>query len=145
MMISTKGRYALRIMVDLAQHAGEELVPLSDAAQRQDISVKYMEAIISTLVKAGFVRGVRGKGGGYCLTKAPREYTVGSILRLMEGTLAPVACLDCQPNACARADRCATLPMWRGLGEVIHTYLESVTLEDLLQQAGPAAGNDYVI
>jgi Rrf2 family protein len=132
MKISTKGRYALRIMVDLAQHEGEGYISLKEIADRQQISMKYLEMIIAILGRANFVASLRGKSGGYILAKKPEEYTVGSILRLTEGSLAPVACLECDTNQCPRAEQCITLPMWQELDELIDRYLESVTLKDLI-------------
>ena len=133
MMVSTKGRYALRVMLDLAQQPPGEYVPLSGIAERQEISVKYLEAIVATLCHAGLLISQRGKNGGYRLTREPGAYTVGSILRLTEGSLAPVNCLNCEKNNCGRAATCLTLPMWTELDRRIQEYLESVTLEDLLQ------------
>lgn len=133
MLVSTKGRYALRVMLELAQFGGEGYLPLTEIAERQDISVKYLESIISVLSKAGLVDGVRGKGGGYRLNRKPEEYSVGEILKLTEGSLAPVACLDCKPNKCERSENCKTLPMWEKLDEIICDYLNSVTLADLLK------------
>lgn len=133
MLVSTKGRYALRVMLELAQFGGEGYLPLTEIAERQDISVKYLESIIAVLSKAGLVDGVRGKGGGYRLNRKPDEYSVGEILRLTEGSLAPVACLDCKPNKCERSESCKTLPMWEKLDEIICDYLNSVTLADLLK------------
>jgi len=132
-LVSTKGRYALRVMLELAQFGGEGYLPLTEIAERQDISVKYLESIISVLSKAGLVDGVRGKGGGYRLNRKPEEYSVGEILKLTEGSLAPVACLDCKPNKCERSESCKTLPMWEKLDEIICDYLNSVTLADLLK------------
>ena len=143
MLISTKGRYALRVMVDLAEHPSEGYVPLKEIAQRQEISEKYLEAIIKILVRAKLLSGVRGKGGGYKLTRAPQQYTVGSILRLTEDSLAPVTCLETDAAPCSRAASCLTLPLWQGLDRVINEYLDGITLADLLQWE--AQGNDYVI
>lgn len=143
MLISTKGRYALRVMADLAQHPSEGYIPLKEIAQRQEISEKYLEAIIKVLVKARLLNGVRGKGGGYKLTRSPEQYTIGSILRLTEESLAPVACLEENAEPCARASKCLTLPLWQGLDRAINEYLDSITLADLLQQE--TRGNDYVI
>lgn len=143
MLISTKGRYALRVMADLAGHPVEGYVPLKEIARRQEISEKYLEAIMKTLVKARLLSGVRGKGGGYKLTRPPERYTVGEILRQTEDSLAPVSCLEAGAQPCARAQRCRTLPLWQGLDRVINGYLDSVTLADLIQQGG--AGNDYII
>lgn len=134
MLISTKGRYALRVMADLAEHPAEEYIPLKEIAQRQEISEKYLEAIIKILVRAKLLSGVRGKGGGYRLTRSPEQYTAGEILRLTEESLAPVACLEADASPCARAAACRTLPLWQGLDRVIREYLDNVTLTDLLQQ-----------
>lgn len=143
MLISTKGRYALRVMADLAEHLSEEYTPLKEIAQRQEISEKYLEAIIKTLVKAKLLTGVRGKGGGYKLTRPPEQYTVGTILRLTEDSLAPVTCLEADANVCPRAAECRTLPVWKGLDQVINDYLDNITVADLIHQCD--AGNDYVI
>ena len=143
MLISTKGRYALRVMIDLAEHQAEGFIPLKVIAERQEISEKYLESIIKLLVKARLLNGVRGKGGGYQLTKAPEQYTVGSILRLTEDSMAPVSCLESGADACPRAAVCRTLPLWQGLDKVIRDYLDSVTVADLMASGG--AGNDYVI
>ena len=132
MMVSTKGRYALRIMLDLAQQEPESFVSLTSVSSRQGVSVKYMEAIVAILNRAGFVESQRGKDGGYRLRRRPAEYTIGSILKLTEGSLAPVACLDCEENGCDRADSCLTLPMWQHLDAIFDGYLEKVTLQDLL-------------
>ena len=143
MLISTKGRYALRVMIDLAEHRGDGFIPLKTIAQRQEISEKYLESIIKLLVKSKLLSGVRGKGGGYQLTKAPDRYTVGDILRLTEESLAPVACLATGADACPQAAACRTLPLWKGLEQVINDYLDNVTVADLMQQGD--AGDDYVI
>ncbi len=131
-MISTKGRYALRVMIDLAQHDGEGNIPLKDIADRQDISKKYLEIIVKELVKGGLISGVSGKGGGYRLCRKPDEYTAGEILELMEGTLAPVACLEKGAAACPRADQCRTLPMWKEYDTMMHDFFFSKKLSDLL-------------
>ena len=143
MKISTKGRYAIRVMIDLAENNTGKYIPLKDIAARQDISEKYLENIISALTKAHFLEGLRGKGGGYKLTREPHQYTIGSILRLTEGSLAPVACLDDQPNKCPRVTTCKTLSMWENFYKMIEDYFDGITLEDLLQPETP--GNDYVI
>ena len=132
MKISTRGRYALRVMLDLAEHEQEGCVSLRDIAARQNISEKYLEAIAAILVRAGCVTGTRGKGGGYRLLLAPEECTVGQVLKLTEGSLAPVACLDHALNTCKRADACRTLPMWQELARRVDEYLESITLADLM-------------
>ena len=133
MMISTKGRYALRVMVDLAEHGEDGYIPLKAVAARQEISEKYAEIITKCLVVGGLVEGVRGKGGGYRLTRTPDRYTVGSILRLTEGSLAPVACLSESAAVCPRSADCRTLPMWRKLDRMIGEFLDGVTLADLMQ------------
>lgn len=143
MLISTKGRYALRVMLDLAGHPANGCVPLKEIADRQEISGKYLEAIVKVLVKAHMLTGQRGKGGGYQLTRPPEQYTVGSILRLTEDSLAPVSCLEEGAAPCTRAAGCPTLPLWQGLSQAINQYLDSITLADLLQ--GSEDGNDYVI
>ena len=136
-MISTKGRYALRVMLDLAQHEGEGNIPLKDIAERQDISKKYLEVIVKDLVKGGMLNGVSGKGGGYSLCRKPDEYTVGEIIELMEGTLAPVACLLSGAEDCPRADYCLTLPLWKEYYEMIHDFFYSKKLSDLLGDRDP--------
>lgn len=135
MMISTKGRYALRVMVALAQRDSEGFVPLKEIAQQQEISEKYLEAIVKLLVKAGFVIGLRGKGGGYQLARKASEYTMKEILDVTEGELVPVACLEEHAQACPRAEGCVTLPLWQGLNQIIRDYLSGITLEQLLRQA----------
>ena len=135
MMISTKGRYALRVMLDLAEHSDGTPQLLSDMAARQDLSEKYLEAIMATLSKSGFVLAQRGRGGGYRLSRKPAEYTIGSILRQSEGSLAPVTCLENPDTPCENAATCPTLPIWQGLNDVINSYLDSVTLQDLMEQS----------
>jgi len=135
MKISTKGRYALRIMLDLAQNHTGDFIPLRDVAERQDITVKYMEQIISVLSKAGYLKSSRGNGGGYRLARSPKNYRIGDILRTMEGNLAVIACLEDSPNECPRSNDCTTLPFWQGLNRVIEEYIDSMTLEDLMQNA----------
>lgn len=134
MKISTKGRYALRLMIDLAQHDRNTCIALKDIAERQNISMKYMEQITSLLCKAGFLKSIRGAQGGYTLARESNTYTIGSILRVTEGNLAPVSCLENETNLCARVDFCPTLSFWQGLEKVINDYTDSVTLEDLVQQ-----------
>ena len=133
MKISTKGRYALRLMLDLALNNTGEAVSLKDIARRQDISDKYLEQIISILNKAGYVRSIRGAQGGYMLRRPPKEYTVGMILRLTEGTLAPVSCLREDQEPCEKSDSCCTLPIWKGLADLIDKYFDEMTLADVLQ------------
>ncbi len=135
MLISTRGRYALRVMTDLAACPPEDYVPLRTIAQRQGISEKYLETIIKLLVRAKLLSGLRGKGGGYRLTRPPDQYTVGEVLRLTEDTLAPVACLE--GGGCPRAAVCPTLPVWQGLDQAISSYLDRITLADLVRQARP--------
>ncbi|MCI1723385.1 MAG: Rrf2 family transcriptional regulator [Lachnospiraceae bacterium] len=144
MKISTKGRYALRIMLDLSMQDSSALIPLKDIAKRQEITLKYMEQIITPLSKAGYVTSLRGSSGGYRLAKNPSEYTVGDILRVMEGPLSPVACLENEANECPRAEFCPTLPFWKGLAKVINDYVDGVTLEDLRDRY-LAGQNDYMI
>ena len=131
-MISTRGRYALRVMINLAHKKPSEFASLKSIVNEEEISEKYMESIISLLVKAGYVEGVRGKGGGYRLVKPAENYTVGDILRVTEGTLSPVACIRDEPNECARSESCKTLPLWKGLNKVINEYLDGITLKDLI-------------
>ena len=133
MMISSRGRYCLRVMIDLAEHQGDGYIPMKDVAARQEISLKYLEKILPVLVKNGIVEGLQGKTGGYRLSRKPKEYTLGEILRLTEGTLAPVACLDCGATPCDRAAQCKTLPVWTELDRIVNNYLDSVTLADLLK------------
>jgi len=138
MLVSTKGRYALRVMVELAGYDKGEYIPLSKIAENQDISVKYLESIIVTLSKAGLLDGIRGKGGGYRLNREARDYTVGEVLRLTEGTLAPVACLERKQITCKRAPTCPTLPMWKQFGTIIENYFDNVTLADLINKSLPS-------
>ena len=133
MLVSTKGRYALRILLELAQYDRGRYMPLPLIAEKQDISEKYLESIVSLLVKGGLVEGVRGKGGGYRLRRALQDYSVGEILRLTEGSLAPVACLECNAQKCERTADCRTLPMWSELNRRINEYLDSVTIADLMK------------
>ena len=142
MLISTKGRYALRILIDMAEHQSENYIPLKEVAARQEISEKYLETIVKLLVKDGILVGLRGKGGGYRLKKAPGQFTVGHILRLTEDSLAPVSCLEQGAAPCERASSCRTLPMWKGLYKLINEYLDQYTIEDLMQSS---ENFDYVI
>lgn len=142
MKISTRGRYALRLMIDLAQHQDKGYVSLKEISSRQGITVRYLEQIIAILLKAGFVQSFRGKSGGYRLTRHPREYTTEDILQLTEGPLLPLICIATENNPCPRAANCTTLPFWQGLQGVIEEYLKSVTLEDLCTQH-KEAGCDY--
>ena len=133
MMISTRGRYCLRVMIDLAEHQGEGYIRMKDVANRQGISLKYLEKILPVLAKNNIVDGIQGKGGGYRLTRKPEEYTLREILQLTEGSLAPVACLECGAAPCDRAAECRTLPIWTELDRRINEYLDSVTVADLLK------------
>ena len=133
MMISTRGRYALRVMIDLAEQAAGGYIPMKDIVERQGLSLKYLERILPVLAKNGIVEGVQGKGGGYRLCREPREYTMGEILRLTEGSLAPVSCMECGTEPCQRAADCRTRPLWHGLDKVINEYLDGVTLADLMK------------
>lgn len=145
MKISTKGRYALRLMLDIAQH-GEDggCVSLKDVAVRQQVSMKYLEQIVPQLSRAGLLKSVRGAQGGYRLTRRPEEYRVGDILRITEGNLAPVACLEDCINQCARQEECMTLAFWEGLRNVINQYVDGVTLQDLLEKRKEAQPDSFV-
>ncbi len=134
MIVSTKGRYALRVMVQFALHDDGEYIPLKEIAEAEQISQKYLESIMTVLSKAGFVDAVHGKGGGYRLNRAPSEYTVGSILKLTEGSLAAVSCTTQGPAACSRATCCQTKPMWERLDRMIDDFFEGITLADLLKE-----------
>ena len=131
-MISTRGRYALRVMLDIAEQGNDNYVRLDDIAARQEISEKYLESILTVLTRAGLLKGARGKGGGYRLTKSPDEYTVGEILRLTETSLNSVACLKPNAEPCSRRKICKTIPLWIGLDNVVNNYLDSVKLSSLL-------------
>ncbi|MCI5898148.1 MAG: RrF2 family transcriptional regulator [Anaerovoracaceae bacterium] len=132
MMISTRGRYALRVMIDLAENQRDGYIPMKDVAQRQDISLKYLEKILPVLAKNNYIQGVHGKGGGYKLTREPKDYKVGEILRLTEGDLAPVACLECGAEPCQRASKCRTLSMWSKFNSIINEYFDGITIADLM-------------
>ena len=136
-MISTRGRYALRVMLDLAENDNGTYIPLKDIAERQEISKKYLEIIVKDLVKSGFLTAVSGKGGGYRLSRAPEDYTIGEILELMEGPLAPVACLADGEVSCPRSENCLTLPMWKEYYQLIHDFFYSRKLSDLLNDRDP--------
>lgn len=144
MKISTKGRYALRMLLDLAQNGADGYIALKDIAERQHISKKYLEQIIPVFNKSNILLTNRGYQGGYKLARTPDKYTVGEILRLTEGNLAPVACLECENNQCERAAECITLPVWKGLQKVINEYLDGVTLQDILDNKKTDI-DDYVI
>ena len=145
MKISTKGRYALRMMLDLAEYQQDGFVSLKDVARRQDVSKKYLEQIVAMLNKPGMLKTNRGFQGGYRLAKEPKDYTVGDILRVTEGGLAPVACLEENPNTCERAANCVTLPVWQGLYRVINEYLDGITLQDILDKKQEQYDFGYVI
>lgn len=134
MIVSTKGRYALRVMVYLAQHSAEEYVPLKEIAESEGISQKYLESIMTVLSKADFLDAVHGKGGGYRLNRSPKGYTIGAILKLTEGSLAAVSCTAQGPAACARTECCQTKPMWDRLDAMIDAFFEGITLEDLINE-----------
>ena len=134
MIVSTKGRYALRVMVNLAQHGQEDYIPLKEIAESEGISQKYLETIMTVLSKAGFVDAVHGKGGGYRLNRSPGEYTVGSILKLTEGGLSAVSCTSQGASACSRSECCNALPMWERLDKMINEFFEGITLADLLRE-----------
>ena len=143
MLISTRGRYALRVLIDMAEHQSDGVIPLKEVAKRQEISEKYLEAILKTLVKNGVITGTRGKGGGYRFNRPAEQVTVGEILRMTEESLASVSCLEEGAAACPRASHCKTLPLWEGLDRVIQEYLDQYTVADLMQFGQP--GDDYVI
>ena len=145
MKISTKGRYALRMLIDLSEHRYDGFVSLKDIAERQNISKKYLEQIVTLLNGADMLRTNRGYQGGYMLAKAPDQYTVGQILRLTEGGLSSVACLVDDPNQCERSSHCMTLPVWKGLDNVINEYLDSITLQDIIDDYSSAGADDYHI
>ncbi len=141
-MISTRGRYAIRVLIDLAEHRGQLYIPMKEVAKRQEISLKYLEKIMPLLSKAGLVEGQHGKGGGYRLSREPEQYRIGEILRLTEVDLAPVACLSGPVNTCPRAAFCRTLPMWQKYNQMTNEFFDSITIADLMQRE---SGGDYVI
>ena len=145
MKISTKGRYALRLLTDLALHQEDGFVSLKDISERQDISKKYLEQIVPMLNKNGILRTNRGNRGGYMLAKSPAECTVGDVLRATEGSLAPVSCLDYEVNDCPRAGSCATLFVWEGLDRAVSSYLDGITLQDILDRAAELGSGSYCI
>ena len=145
MKISTKGRYALRLMLDLAENGRESYVALKDIAERQRISKKYLEQIVPMLNKSGLLRTNRGYQGGYMLAKSPDSLSVGEILRVTEGSLAPVSCLDDTVHMCERSPRCITLPLWEGLYKVVNDYLDNITLQELIDNYNQTAGDEYYI
>lgn len=133
MIISTRGRYALRVLIDLAEHTGDGYIPMKSIAERQGISLKYLEQIVPALSKNGFIEGVHGKGGGYRLVKAPEDCRVGDVLRLTEGDLAPVACLECGAKPCERVYKCKTYPMWTEFYRIVSEYFDGKTLADIVK------------
>lgn len=141
MIISTRGRYALRAVIDLAENGKGEHIAMKKIAERQGISLKYLERIMLVLTQNGIVEGVQGKGGGYKLTRAPEEYTVGEILRLAEGEFAPVSCLECGAEPCPRLDQCRTISMWKGLQQLIDEYFDKITIKDLMKDGEPDAAD----
>ncbi|MCL2034342.1 MAG: Rrf2 family transcriptional regulator [Oscillospiraceae bacterium] len=145
MKISTKGRYALRMLLDLAERKDDRFVSLKEIAERQNISKQYLEQIVSLLHTSNFLRANRGKQGGYMLSKAPAEITVAQVLRITEGSLVPVACLEDEENRCDRAGICKTLSVWEGLYELINEYLEGITLQDILDRHDMQGADSYSI
>lgn len=145
MKISTKGRYALRMLLDLAMHRQEGYVSLKDIAERQQISKKYLEQIVPLLSRSGLLKANRGYQGGYMLSKSPEQYTLAEILRLTEGNLAPVSCLEGETNDCPRAASCITLPVWKGLYDTMNRYLESVTLQSIMDDYQSQQSDCYYI
>ncbi len=145
MKISTKGRYALRVMIDLAFHDTGEYIALKDISARQGITVKYLEQIVTSLGKAGLIRSMRGSNGGHRLARKPEEYTVGEILRTVEGSLAPVECLQSDTNDCPRAEGCVTLKFWQGLDDVVNNYVDNYSLKDLVDETKEGSAYDYSI
>ena len=135
MMISTRGRYALRVLADLAEHRSEGFIPMKDVAARQEISLKYMEKILPVLTKNHIVDGIQGKGGGYRLNRPPEQYTIGSILKLTEGSLSAVSCTSVGASACSRTECCQAKPMWDKLDRMIDGFFEGITLADLLHDS----------
>jgi Rrf2 family protein len=145
MKISTKGRYALRMLVDLAEHKTEGYIALKDIAERQSISKKYLEQIVAILNQSSILRTNRGHQGGYMLAQSPEKYTVGQILRITEGSLSPIACLEDNPNQCPRSSFCKTLSVWQGLSKVIAEYLDAITLQDIIDDYQRLGADEYYI
>lgn len=144
-MISTKGRYALRVMIDLALYGGDGYITLKDISARQEVSVKYLEQVIALLNRSGFLRSLRGNNGGYMLAADPKTITAGDILRAAEGSLAPIACLRDEPNRCPRQSMCTTIDFWEGFQDAVDQYVDGITLQDLADRSREKFGNDYVI
>ena len=134
MLISTRGRYALRIFIDLAEHNDGNYIPMKEVAARQGLSLKYLERILPVLAKNKLIVGIQGKGGGYRLSRKPEEYTVGEILRLTDGNLAPVSCLECDAKVCERASECRTLDMWTKFFKLTNEYFDGITIADLMKK-----------
>ena len=145
MKISTKGRYALRMMTDIASTGDDGFISLKEISERQNISKKYLEQIVPQLTRQGLLKTNRGNRGGYALARPAKEITVGDVLRAAEGSIAPVSCLEFEVNKCPRADKCATLYVWEGLNKVISEYLDGVTVADILEHSAGASGSDYCI
>lgn len=141
MKISTRGRYALRLLLDLALSPRDQYIPIKSISERQQISIKYLEQIIAQLGRAGFVKSTRGALGGYQLTREPKDYTVGMILRQIEGSLAPVACLEHQPNRCERCNNCVTLEVWKQIDDAVANVVDNITLQDLVEKERAAKAN----
>ena len=144
-MISTRGRYALRMMVDLAEHKTEGYISLKDIAERQEVSKKYLEQIIPMMNRSGLLQTVRGYQGGYRLSREPKEISVWEILNAAEGSMVPVACLESEQNTCPRSGECATLPVWEGLKDVVSEYFSGISLQTILEEKQAKAGNSYII
>ena len=144
-MVSTKGRYALRLMIDIAMFQNEGYVSLKDSSNREQISIKYLEQVASLLTRSNMLVSFRGNNGGYMLSRHPKDYTIGEILRASEGSLAPVACLECQENFCKKKDTCSTLDFWKGFNDTINNYVNSITLEDLVEKQRAKLENNYSI
>jgi len=143
--VSTRGRYALRLMIDLAENNTGDYISLKDISARQEISTKYLEQIVTQLSKAGFLKSVRGPQGGYMLAKDPKKYSVGSILRITEGSLSPISCIEDKPNQCSRCAGCPTVDFWQGLNQTINDYVDKYTLDDLINQHKNKEQNNFII
>ena len=144
-MISTKGRYALRLMINLAVYSNGDYIRLKDISEKEDISIKYLEQVVSLLYKSNLVLSLRGNNGGYKLARDPKDYTAGEILRAAEGTLSPVQCLSCPVNNCERQSVCSTLDFWKGFNDVVNNYIDSITLADLADNYRAKFESDYSI
>ena len=144
-MISTKGRYALRLMINLALYSDGNYVRLKDISEKEEISIKYLEQVVALLYKSNLVLSLRGNNGGYKLARDPKDYTAGEILRAAEGTLSPVQCLSCPVNTCQRQSICSTLDFWKGFNYAVNNYVDNVTLADLVEQYKAKFESDYSI